>query len=319
MPRFAATMVALCGCPSGASGTSRNSMDPSLRSVPSTRVETDPRVGASHRKTPALGVYAVTRFASLLALLFALLLAAPEPSQAAEPVPAPAPDPTPAERFQTLTKEAEVHYAAGRFQGAIDSYLAAYEAVPSADVLYNIGYIFETNMKKPDLATDFYRRVVRDPGSTADLVTLATGRIRAIESAAALADARPKMLDGGPTNVNKGSEVGASKPSVVPWVLTGVGAAALVTGVILATMASSDHDDFQAHVGGLEGMRDNASSGKTLAVAGDALWIGGAALATTGVLWLLLRDGEASPQATGFMLSPTAGPDGAGVTLRAGF
>lgn len=235
-------------------------------------------------------------------------------------------EPSPAERFQTITDEAEAHYGAGRFQEAIDSYLRAYDVVPSPDALYNIGYIYETNLRKTDLATDFYRRVVRDPASRADLVKLATGRITSIEAANAVDGVRPKVLEGDPRTRENPMAVGAtvspaSETSVVPWVVTGVGGAAIVAGIVVGLQASNKHDDFVAGVGGLEGMRSNADSGKSLAIASDVLWIGGAALATTGLLMWLMEGDDASnpPRAGQVRWSPMAGPDGAGLVVKAGF
>ncbi|MFO0748441.1 MAG: hypothetical protein U1F43_22665 [Myxococcota bacterium] len=255
----------------------------------------------------------MTRLASLLVLIIA--------SQAL-PSPAHAADPTPAERFQMLTTEAEGHYAAGRYQAAVDSYLAAYAVVPSPDALYNVGYIYETNLKNTALATDFYRRVVRDPSSRADLVKLSTERISAIEAAAAVGDVRPKVLTGpgvGGNTVGGGVEVGKPEPSVVPWVLIGVGGAAIVGGIFVGVAGSAKHSDFENHDGGLAGMRDNADSGKTLFVASDVLWLSGVALAATGTVMLLMRGGDAAPSSSGLEWAPSASPDGAGITMRTGF
>ncbi len=246
------------------------------------------------------------------ACVIAALLLLAHPAYAAEP--------TPAEVFQQRTTEAESAHAGGRFDEAVARYLEAYQAVPSPDVLYNVGYIYEVSLKKPDLASDFYRRVVRDSTSRPDLVKLATERIAIIDAAAAANTVRPNVLtETPPDNVGGKVVVGEESSSAAPWVLVGIGGAAIVSGLVVGLAASSAHGDFEDRVGGLKGMRDNADSGKTLSVASDVLWIGGSALALTGIIWLLAEDDAPAPRTGVLQLSPSVAPSGAGLTLTGGF
>lgn len=105
--------------------------------------------------------------------------------------------------------------------------------------------------------------------------------------------------------------------SVVPFVLIGVGAAALVGGAISGWLAQSDGDAFarasprtEAEVNAAYARRAQA---ETEALAANVLFIAGGAIAAGGLVWLLAAGNEdgSSPLA----VMPYAGPDGGGLVL----
>jgi len=226
--------------------------------------------------------------------------------------------PTASERFADLTAGAEKAYDARAFQEAIDAYLQAYAVVPSADVLYNVAFIYEANLARPKLARDFYSRVIRDPLARPELMKMASERVAAIDGAAAAADARPRVLEpGGDASRSAGGvATKMAKPtetaSAVPWILVGVGGAAILSGVIVGVMASSKHDDFMTATK-LDQARRDADSGKTEAIAADVLWIGGGALALTGLIWAL-TSGDSSDEAA-IRFSPSFSGAGVGFVM----
>jgi tetratricopeptide (TPR) repeat protein len=89
-------------------------------------------------------------------------------------------------------------------------------------------------------------------------------------------------------------------PSIVPYVLLGVGGAMMIGGVVTGLMASSKHSELEEQCPNNPcdaSLQDLADEGQTLALTADVLLFGGIAVAATGgVLWFLNRnassDGE---------------------------
>lgn len=249
------------------------------------------------------------------------------------------PAPTdPAARFKALSADAEAAFRAKRYQEAIDAYLEAYGVVPSAEVLYNIAYIYDRHLANRGLAKDFYSRVVRTPESSKDILALATKRLTELEAedkaevkviAPTLGGTGPRSGDtpaapaeprvGDATSVpDPDPPVDPGGPGVAPWILVGAGGAALVTGVVLAVSAQSTHDDFRA-TDDLDEKRSLGSDGESLSVAADVLMFGGAALAAGGLVWYFVASsGEPTGQGSVNVetsLAPMLMPDGMGLTF----
>lgn len=122
------------------------------------------------------------------------------------------------------------------------------------------------------------------------------------------------------------------RPSVVPivsWSLVGVGAAAVVTGVIVDAVAASSRPDEQTACAPSgdqllcrEALQDDIESSNTLAIAGDVTWMVGGAMAATGVVLLLLHSDDASPQqdrAATARIVPSIGRGSASLTVTGAF
>ena len=98
-----------------------------------------------------------------------------------------------------------------------------------------------------------------------------------------------------PTPIIVAREAPAAKreesPSIVPFILMGVGGAMVIGGAVTGVMASSKHSELEKKCG--DGpcdasLKPLADQGKTLALTTDLLMFGGLAVAATGgVLWFL--------------------------------
>jgi hypothetical protein len=252
-----------------------------------------------------------------LPLALTLLCAAGAPSAYAQ-------DPTStADRFQTLTAAAEEAYGAGDYAGAVEKYLAAYEVIQTADVIYNVAYIYERHLGKPDLARTWYERILRDPAAKADLVTRSNERITAIDARAAVAStATTRLGEGTPTQSAPAptpapAPAPSRRPSAAPWALTGAGGALVIGGVAVGLVARGTNQDFLAGQGGIDGMRDLSSQGKTQAAVADALWITGAVAAVAGLGWGIAANTGPRPAAVTWDLRVLPAPGS--VTLAARF
>jgi hypothetical protein len=109
--------------------------------------------------------------------------------------------------------------------------------------------------------------------------------------------------------------------SAVPWIVVGIGGAAIVTGVILLVVGSSDVSTAQGLCGGRscpnQPDADQGNTGRTLeTVGGIALGVGGAAV-VGGLIWHFLEPtGPASPAAR---LAPVVSPGYAGLSFHGNF
>ena len=243
------------------------------------------------------------------------------PAAAAEPSPLPE---DPLTKFKELSAKAETAFQAGQYQGAVDAYLEAYGVVASPDVLYNIAYLYDRHLGQTELAQDFYRRVIRTPDSSKEIIELSMKRLAELEPksiatpapAPAPAPDVGKPADGGKPAVADATTSGDntatkklerdSGPGPGPWVAIGVGGAALLGGIVAGILAQGTNDDFQS-AADIDDKRRLEDDGKSQALASDILTFGGGALIVSGVIWYVLAsDGEpaAAPATTTLELPP---------------
>jgi tetratricopeptide (TPR) repeat protein len=113
----------------------------------------------------------------------------------------------------------------------------------------------------------------------------------------------------------------AASPSIVPYVLMGVGGAMMVGGVVTGLMASSKHGELEEQCPDSPcdpSLQDLADEGQTLALTADILLFGGLAVAATGgVLWFLDRGSARSDEPVAASMS--CGLRGCGARVRMSF
>jgi hypothetical protein len=164
--------------------------------------------------------------------------------------------------------------------------------------------------------------VVLSPGKTVEhRFTFGAGTA----AAAAAPAAAPGTGEPTPDPVDKG-ESGGSGLRTVGFVTAGVGAAALIGGVITGFMAKGKEDDATGQCDAqnrcptaAEADFDSASS---LATTSTVLYIGGGVLAGAGIGMILFGGGggkETPPAAARLKLTPYVGPGGAGVFANGTF
>ena len=105
-------------------------------------------------------------------------------------------------------------------------------------------------------------------------------------------------------------------PSIVPFVLMGVGGAMIIGGVVTGAMASSKQSELEDNC--MDKVCDPklqslADEGKTLAVVTDVLLFGGIAAAGTGaVLWFLNNNDSSSEESAPVSATLSCGPKACG-------
>jgi hypothetical protein len=224
----------------------------------------------------------------------------------------------PTARAEWLSSRAETAFSEGRFNDAIRLYLDAWEAVPSANILYNVAFIYDRRLSDPELASQYYDRAARSPDADAALVEKARARIAAIKAESSVKPKDPPPRD--PPRRDPDPDPGPSSPlKLGPILVMGAGGALLLGGVAMGFVASSTQDDFKSATTA-DAKRDLQSTGKTQALVADLLMVSGVLTAAGGFVWYLLDDGGAGESSVDTVsgrlrVEPLFIPGGAGLTL----
>jgi tetratricopeptide (TPR) repeat protein len=184
----------------------------------------------------------VAIFAARLGSL-ALLLALP--CRAAEPAPAnPAPSSGVAlsESYAARAFEA---YGRKEYPLAIELYQKALDAVPSADIVYNIARVYDVGLHDRAQAIRYYRRYVDDPGAVPSRIESASKRLKELRAgelaATPLPDPAARASETAPATTSPAAAPPAQAPSPAssPAVSSGAPASgAPASGVPSAPLAA---------------------------------------------------------------------------------
>jgi tetratricopeptide (TPR) repeat protein len=201
--------------------------------------------------------------------------------------------PTDARALELFEQSAQA-YREGHFQEAVDKLLEARRFKAEPVLLYNLGRAYEA-LGKPGDAADAYGKYLEEEPEAADRKAIegriATLRAQANDLAAARRDPdRPRDEDDG--------------LSAVPWIVMGVGAAALGTGAVLGVVASGKHDDAVAEPVQAFAV-DKQNDAENFARAATVTLIAGTIISAMGLAWLGVRAARPTPTSRGPLLQVT--------------
>lgn len=293
------------------------------------------RLSPGGRAQPALSQAPHLRFAVvLLGLVLACPMLCVTPSVSAQEA-SPEGGVAEAERYAADAYEA---YSKQDYATAVMLYLKAYEAAPSAAILFNIARIYDTGVRDRPLAMTFYRRYIAETDAEPERIRQANQRLmelRAAESAATAATAPaanttpqqsappPAAASAAPTTsapppVERSGGLG---PLGTAGILTScVGLAGIGTGAVFGVLAKNSRDKAEEDC---EGNRCTSSTGvdalrsaQDRATVSTVAWIAGGVLLATGITMLIVDPGsEAEPTSAQVMLSPIASHTQLGASL----
>ena len=233
-------------------------------------------------------------FACVLAMTASLSVTGAAAAQDAPPTPTDAAGRGAA--VQKLSDEGAALYKARDFRSANDKFQQAYAIDPDPNLLYNIAKCFEALGDKKT-ALEKYELFINSPGADSG------GRVRAQEAV--------RLLKGEPSPRTEPARASTPPPRddrsslrTAAWVTLGVGAATATVGTVFFVLGTSDHNkitgaanyDKAGQVVALTESRANdlRDSGTTKKTVGGVLWgMGGAALVTSAVLFIMQRGGSA--------------------------
>jgi tetratricopeptide (TPR) repeat protein len=211
---------------------------------------------------------------------------AAEPAATAAP-----PDETTDREARALFKAGEAAFAEGRFEQAIDYFERSYELSHRPVLLLNIASAADRiRQDRVSLgALEQYLRELPEADNRAQIekriavLKEQIARHEAEEQRRALAPQRPAAPVAPP-----------ARESPWPWVLSSVGVAAAGTGAALVWLGSSAGKHVEAAEEGssFDDVRDDYERSARFPPIGFALLGAGGLCLTSGVIWLIARDGE---------------------------
>ncbi len=146
---------------------------------------------------------------------------------------------------EALAAQANTRYKAKDYGGAVDLYLQAYNTAPSVAMLYNVAHIYDRKLSEPELAMDYYRRVIRSEDADGEISQRASKRVRELRvieqtrKDAERAEQAVVKTAPPPTPAKKSS-------NALAYTLMGVGTASLGAGIYFGLQANSSQSDFDA-------------------------------------------------------------------------
>jgi tetratricopeptide (TPR) repeat protein len=236
-------------------------------------------------------------------------------------------------RAEGYAADAFEAYARKDYSAAVALYLKALETSPTADMLYNLARIYDGKLKDRQLAIDYYRRYVRDPGAEPTRLRAANERLsqllelEAISTEAPPVGKRAELPSSAPSNDNRAParsnahEGGITGLHVLGIVALTAGVTGLGVGAGFGLAAKSDDEVAEQFCEGnacrsqrgLDASRD-ATSAATISTIG---FIAGGVLSTLGIVTLLIAssDDETERNVASLSLTPLTGPNVVGTQI----
>jgi tetratricopeptide (TPR) repeat protein len=198
----------------------------------------------------------------------------------------------PKARALELFEQSARAYRDGRFQDAIDLLLEARRVKPEPVLLYNLGRAYEALGKPAEAANAYAEYIAEDPRAVdrrAIEGRIATLRAQAEQLDKAKSPPPPPPPPAAPAPPAPAAPLAdREEPTVVPWVITGVGIAGVGAGVALAIVASIRHDD-AVNEAAQRPAQEKQDQAETFATGATIAFITGGVVAAGGLTWLGIR------------------------------
>lgn len=239
------------------------------------------------------------------------------------------------QRARELFEVGDDHYAAGRYEQAVEHFQRAYELSPQPALLFNIANALE-RMGEYQKAADHLRRYLDSP--RADDIASVRERIRRLELAARAQNIDDKPRDddqpaaapstAAPAQAQIGVEGRAERPRrsrVLPVSLMVGGGVAIAGGVLAAFLSGQAGDDADAlcNDAGLctRDAKSELDREKRYALISDISIGVGVGCAAAGALLLFMRrgDGDVPLERASLDIRPAIGTAGMGLEVHGAF
>lgn len=188
-----------------------------------------------------------------------------------------------------LFQEGDELYKQGNFAEAAEKFRAAYALDPNPTLLYNLARSYE-NLGELDQAADTYREYLQRQPDATDRGAIER-RIETLEQQLeekrALERAAKQKPEPTAPPAERAPEPEQTGPGALPWVVVGVGGAALIAGGVLRLMAEQKHASAEDD-GDASSAQDKQENAESLAEVSGITLIAGAVVGAVGVSWLLL-------------------------------
>lgn len=230
------------------------------------------------------------------------------------------------EHFRVAT----AYYDEGRFVEAAQQFQEAYELSRRAQLLYN-AYIAWREAHRSEEAANALETYLAETPDAPDRVNLEARLAELRRAVAAEAEREQRLTEAerqaeanriAAEEAERARRQAVSQPEIWPWIVLGVGGAAVIAGAVVGGLALDQATSLSSECPGnlcppttdLDERRGNA---QLLAGVADGLLIGGGVVAATGLVLSLLfgLGGDEQPVSA----EAGCGPTGCGATLRGTF
>lgn len=226
-------------------------------------------------------------------------------------------------RAESYAADAFDAYTRKDYAASVALYLKALETAPTADMLYNLARIYDGNLKDRQLAIDYYRRYVRDPGADPARLRTSNERLSQLLELETINSETPPIqkraelpanADDRATTPAVASGSGITGTQMLGILALTAGVSGLGIGVGFGVSAKSDSDvankfckgNACSSQQGVDASRD-ASRAATISTVG---FIAGGVLSALGTVVLILGSSEKEPERSvaSVSIAPLAGP-----------
>lgn len=220
-------------------------------------------------------------------------------------------------------------YDAGAFDRAGQEFEEAYRLSDRPELLYNI-YVAYRDAGDVRKASTALRAYLEQMGESAPDRTNLEARLASLDAQVAAmdqaeeaerqrqAEEEARRMQERDTAVQPEPE----GPSIAPWIVVGVGGAAILAGVVTGVMALGAVSDIEDNCNGLTGcpasyteLENDRDAARTLVRVTDTLLIGGTLVLAGGLAWAFLASSEEEEP----VVSAGCGADGCAAELRGSF
>lgn len=203
------------------------------------------------------------------------------------------------------------YYEDGRWENAAREFEESYRITRHPDVLYNVAQSYD-RLDRHDEAIAAYRGYLEQQPNASDRATVER-RIEELEARVAAERSDPAEQ---PASAPSSPET--ESPSIVPYVVLGVGGALAIAAGITGAMALSTHSDLEETCGGPcpPDRQDDVDRGEALALWSTLLTAGAIVGIGLGVTLLVVGTGSSERESARLELVPGPTPAGAGARLR---
>lgn len=274
---------------------------------------------------------------SCLVILIASLTASAAPSRAlAQTPPATAPNVALAEQYAA---QAFAAYQRRDHAHALRLYQSAFEAAPSADILYNMARVYDLGLGNRQRAIEYYERYTREPDAQPARVVATRQRLFELQAAERSNRADPSFnaiardfpLDApltpapspSPSPAHESGGLGALSVAAISVGTAGLVGVGVGIGFGLSARSQSEIWEHECDGNACSSQRgvdaaEAASRRATIATLGFG--VGGGLLALATVLWLVDDTGEANEAVTAsFDITPRASTSDVGAVVSGHF
>jgi tetratricopeptide (TPR) repeat protein len=196
---------------------------------------------------------------------------------------------------RSLDDRAVTAYLRGDFQLAVKLLLEAERLAPEQPAIFiNQGKAYEALRDRASAIRAYRRYLALAPDAPAHAAVAQHVDNLEHELAEAASVQRQLEEERRRREIEHASRPVDKRLPILPWVVTGTGAASLSAGVVMGLLALSEHGAASRATTGTDASQ-HQDSARSFATAANVLFIAGGALVPLGIIWVLVKPSSSPP------------------------